>query len=189
MTRQCHPFAKRIEPCQQGGLDSLCGLYALINAMRLVFAEMAPLSGQSCKRLFSEGMDFLTAKRGSRDAAHWGMTVRRQRKLAKALFKSEVLEGLHKLRLGLAMPPITRAEELDAAIGASLKSGAVLLVCLHGRISHHSVIVGHTPDRVLLFDSDGMQFIRKGSIKFSDDQNGTLTLHALTPLMMISSGD
>jgi len=60
MTRQCHPNATRIEPYQQGRLDSLCGLYAPINGARLIYADTAPLTGQSCKRLFAEGMDFLT---------------------------------------------------------------------------------------------------------------------------------
>lgn len=189
MSRYCHPSASQIEPLQQGRLDSLCGLYALINAARLLHAEATPLRGQRCKRLFAEGMDFLTAKKGSRDAAHWGMTVGRQRKLAKTLLQSEALEGLPPLHLGPRLPPMAKVEDYEAAIAGALARRAVLLVCLHGRISHHSVIVGHSPDRVLLFDSYGMQFIRKGSIKFADLQDGTLTLHALTPLMKISSDD
>lgn len=187
MKRQCHPNATQIEPYQQGRLDSLCGLYALINGVRLILADTAPLTGQSCKRLFADGMDFLTAKKGSRDAAHWGITVGRQRKLAKVLLASTALDGRLKLHLGPSLPHLATVDDLEVAIAGTLARRAVLLVCLHGRISHHSVIVGHTPERVLLFDSDGMQFIRKTSLRFSNDQNGTLTLHALTPLMMISS--
>ena len=89
MTRQVHPSALMIEPYQQGKLDSLCGLYAVINAARLIYAENCPLSRQRCKNLFAEGMDFLTAKKGSRDAAHWGMTVGRQRKLAKYVLAAQ----------------------------------------------------------------------------------------------------
>lgn len=189
MTRDCHPVATRIKPYQQGGLDSLCGLYALINAARLLYADAHPLSGQRCKRLFAEGMDLLTAKKGSRDAPHWGMTVGQQRKLAKALFKSEVLDGLPPLHLGSRLSRTAKVEELEVAIQTMLRGDAALLVCFHGRISHHSVIVGQTPTRVLLFDSDGMQFIRKHSLSFSAEQDGTLTLHALTPLMRISSND
>jgi hypothetical protein len=187
MSRQCHPSATRIEPYQQGGLDSLCGLYAVINAARLLHAEASPLSGQRCRRLFAEGMDFLTAKRGSRDAAHWGMTVGRQRKLAKALFNCEALANLPALRLGPPLPHTAKVEELEKVIEATLECGAVLLVYFHGRISHHSVVVGQTAKRVLLFDSDGTQFIRKSSLRLSDERSGTLTLHALTPLVMISS--
>lgn len=183
-----HPGAVLIKPFQQGGLDALCGLYALINAARLLYAEASPLHGQRCKRLFAEGMDFLTAKKGSRDATHWGMTVGRQRKLAKTLFQSDVLAGLPALHLGPPSPKMAKVQELESAIEAVLDDRAILLVCFHGQISHHSVIVGHTPARVKLFDSDGMQFIRKPSLRFSDDQDGTLRLHALAPLMMLSSG-
>jgi hypothetical protein len=182
MSRYCHPSATRIEPYQQGGLDSLCGLYALINAVRLLHAEANSLSGQRCKRLFAEGMDILTTKKGSRDAAHWGMTVERQRKLAKALLKVEALADYPPLHLGTPLPQIAKVEDLEAAIEETLANGAILLVCFHGRISHHSLVVGHTPARVLLFDSNGMQFLCKPSLKFSEDQNGTLALHALAPL-------
>lgn len=178
MTRKCHPSAKRIEPYQQGRLDSLCGLYALINAMRLIYADTAPLTGQSCKRLFAEGMDFLTAKRGSRDAAHWGMTMGRQRKLAKSLMVSAALEGRPKLRHGPALPPMTDLDHLQNTIETAITGGDVVLACFHGRISHHSVIVGQTPTRVLLFDSDGMKYLNKTSLKFRKAASGTLVLHA-----------
>lgn len=184
MSQYCHPSAMRLEPYQQGRLDYLCGLYALINGAHLLHAKANLLSGHRCKHLFAEGMDFLTSKKGSRDAAHWGMTVERQRKLAKALFKGEALADHPPLRLGPPLPQMAKVEDLEIAIEEALANRAILLVCLHGRISHHSLIVGHTPARVLLFDSNGMQFIRKTSLRFSDDQSGTLVLHALTPLMM-----
>lgn len=184
MTRQCHPNATRIEPYQQGRLDSLCGLYALINGARLIYADTAPLTGQSCKRLFADGMDFLTAKKGSRDAAHWGMTVGRQRKLAKTLFNGEVLVERPKLRHGPPLPPLEKLDQLQSTIETAIAGGDVLLACFHGRISHHSIIVGQTATRVLLFDSDGMQFVQKASIRFSNDQCGTLTLHAVAPLSL-----
>ena len=188
MTRHVHPSATQIEPYQQGRLDSLCGLYALINAARLIYADAAPLTGQSCKRLFADGIDFLTAKKGSKDAAYWGMSVGRQRKLAKALLAGTALEGRPKLHLGPALPPMTKVDDLDFAIGGALARRAVLLVCLHGRVSHHSVIVGHSPDRVLLFDSDGMQFIRKGSIRFTASLSGGLILHSMIAMHLHRAG-
>jgi hypothetical protein len=188
MSRHCHPNVHLIEPYQQGGLDSLCGLYALINAARILYANGNPVTGQRCKRLFAEGIDFLTAKQGSRNAAHRGMTVAEQRKLAKALLKSETLAGHPSLHLGPRTKRIGKVGELEMAITSALEGGAVLLVCFHGRISHHSVIIGHTPARVLLFDSSGMTFVNKRSLRFSDAQGGSLTLHALTKLMTFSSG-
>jgi hypothetical protein len=178
MAWHCHPSAKRIEPNYQGRLDSLCGLYALINAARLIYADTAPLTGQSCKRLFADGMDFLTAKKGSRDAAHWGMTVGRQRKLAKYVLASTVLEGRPKLRHGPTLPPISDLNHLQSTIDTAITGGDVLLACFHGRISHHTIIVGQTPTRVLLFDSDGMKYVNKASLTFCKGHGGTLVLHA-----------
>ena len=115
------------------------------------------------------------------------MTGSEQRTIDQRAATIRAIDGRPKRLLGSALTPLAKVDNLEAAIGGVSARKAILLACFHGRISHHSVIVGHTPARVLLFDSDGMQFIRKPSLRFSDDQSGTLTLHALTPLMMISS--
>lgn len=182
MTHMLHPGAKLVEPYQQGGLDALCGLYVLINGALLLHAEANPLSGQRCKRLFAEGMDFLTAQKGSRDAAHRGMTVGRQRRLAKALFKGEALANRPPLRLGPTLPQMAKVDDLETAIEGALASGAILLVCFQGRISHHSIIVGQTPARVLLCDSDRMRFVQKASLQFCTKQRDTLMLDSLVPM-------
>ena len=87
-----------------------------------------------------------------------------------------------KLLIGPALTPLAPVDNLEAAIGGVMARRAVLLVCLHGRISHHSVIVGQSPDRMLLFDCYGMQFIRKHSIRYAASQSGSSILHPLIAL-------
>lgn len=177
-----HPGAALIMPHQQGRLDALCGLYALINALRVLHAPTRPLSLRCCKELFAHGMDALTAKSGGKAVVHSGMTVTRQRKLAKAILKSSTLRPLPKIVLRAPLPKTSTMEALDRGLQAAIADGNVLLVCLHGRLSHHSVIVGVSPARILLCDSDGLRYVLKASIRLTGRERGSLVLRNLAPL-------
>lgn len=182
-----HPGAALITPYQQGRLDALCGLYALINALRVLHAPSRPLPVRCCKELFATGMDVLTAKSGSKAAVHSGMSVTRQRKLARAILKSAILRPLPKIVLRAPLPRATTMEALDRSLQAAIASGDVLLVCFHGRLSHHSVIVGISPARIILCDSDGLRYVLKASIRLPDRARGTLVLRNLAPLGLLQT--
>lgn len=177
-----HPGAALVEPYRQGQLDALCGLYALINALRILHAPNRPLSRRRCKMLFATGMDALIAKKKSRDAARSGMTVARQWKLAEVLFTSAALHGYPRAELYPALQRIAKVEEIDEALEELIAGGAVLLVGFDGRLSHHSVIVGVTDARVILFDSDGMRFVKKPSLRLKGSRHGSLSVDSLVPI-------
>lgn len=62
-----------------------------------------------------------------------------------------------------------------------LQRGDVLLVCFHGRIQHRTVLFGLSADRILLFDSDGMRFVRRTTLRVAEQPRGTLILKSLVP--------
>lgn len=182
MALTLHPGALLATPYQQGRLDALCGLYALINALRVLHAPHRPLPARLCKDLFATGMEALNAKPSSRGAVHSGMTVTRQRKLARTILKAAALSKLPKAALRTPLPRIGKVEDLDRILRERLSMGDVLLVCFHGRLSHHSVIVGVSPTRILLCDSDGLRFVLKSSIRLSGRDRGSLVLRNLAPM-------
>lgn len=182
MALTLHPGALLVTPYQQGRLDALCGLYALINALRVLHAPHRSLPTRLCKDLFAAGMEALNAKPSSRVAVHSGMTVARQRKLARAILKSAILRPLPKIVLRAPLPKASTMEALDRSLQAAIASGDVLLACFHGRLSHHSVIVGISPARILLCDSDGLRYVLKASIRLPNRQCGSLVLRSLFPI-------
>lgn len=177
---EMHPGAKGITPYRQGHLDCLCGLYALINGIRILHAVHRPLSDQKCRDLFKLGMKELTKRRG--DSAHHGMSAARQAELAKVLLKSPALQKLPRAKLRPRLSQVTKVEDFDRALRGVISRGAVLLVGFEGAMLHHSVIVGVSSSRVVLFDSAGMQFVNKTSLQFDDGGQGTLTIGGLIPL-------
>ena len=182
MTLTIHPGAKQISPRSQGQLDSLCGLYALINAIRVLHAPNHRITSNQCELLFEAGIDALAAKLVSKSLAFGAMTVAEQGKLARILIKSPALEGLPGVSVRPSLPRIKTIDDLDELLFEALSHGEIFLTCLLGRRTHHSVIVGATSSRIMLFDSAGMQFVYKTSLRFDDARSGALTITGLTPV-------
>ena len=75
----------QLAPYAQGELDSLCGLYSIINAIRLVLYPVAPVSAVKSRKLFETGIEFLQ-QNGSLDPALInGINIRRWKLLAALL--------------------------------------------------------------------------------------------------------
>lgn len=177
-----HPGSRLITPYQQGHLDFLCGLYALINALRLLHASNRLLSRQTCEKLFATGLESLGSKPTASYATHCGMSIGRQAKLAKVVFRSAILQNMPRVVLRPALPRITSFGELDVAVCSAITQGDLLLVCFEGRLSHHSIIVGISASRVTLFDSIGMHFVSKASLRLGPQARGTLIVDGLAPV-------
>ena len=177
-----HPASRLISPYQQGQLDFLCGLYALLNALRLLYAPNRLLSRRACEKLFALGLESLGSRPTASYAAHCGMSIERQAKLAKLILRSTGLQNLPQVLLRPALPRITSVGELDGAVRSAISHGDVLLVCFEGRLSHHSVIVGVSASRVVLSDSIGMHFVSKASLQLGAKPRGTLIVDGLAPI-------
>jgi len=177
-----HPGASLVSPYQQGKLDALCGLYALINAIRVVHALDHPLSGPACRSLFRTGMKALLSDKHTAAAPYGGLTASQQQKLLKALMRAPVLANRAPLQLRQQRRwPKTEAD-LELFFRTAIKRGAVILACLHGRMSHHTVITGVRGETVVLCDSSGMSFVYLSSIGLSASGSTGLRLDRLATL-------
>lgn len=181
MPKVLHPGAELVDPYQQGQLDSLCGLYAIINAIRVVHAPGNPLSRNAARHLFQAGARALVAASGSRQALHQGMSAGRQYRLAKALMLTPLLSRLPPLQLREKRPRLRTRSDIELFVQKTIGGGAVLLVDLEGRMSHHTVITGLSNQRLLLCDSSGMSFIYTSTIARAD---GGLSVRQMASLSL-----
>lgn len=181
MKSAVHPGAALVTPYTQGRLDALCGLYALINAIRVVHAVAEPLSGQSCRSLFRTGAEVLAANKRTRAVICDGMTAGAQRRLLKALTLHPILERRRPLKLADAKEKL-KAEGIGQLVRSTVERGAVLLVSLEGRLSHHTVITGISAKKIILCDSIGMQFVLTSSLMPSTPRPSSLHIHNITQL-------
>lgn len=155
----------RLRPYPQGDLDGLCGLYGAVNAIRLALAEHAPLTKARSKALFAEGVDFLHRKKGLDSAMVIGMGTKRRLALARHLASFVSTTNC----LTIERPDYSNwASSEDALrwVDESLADGKpVLVAIMGGELDHFTVIAGSTPATWALFDSTGLRFIRKSSVR------------------------
>lgn len=170
MPRRWHPTAcslpgvRLIEPTTQGDCDGLCGLYCIINAIRLVMAPRRELTRDETKALFRTGVRFLDRHHALPEALLFYVHERLWLKLAERL--------VAKAQDTLGRPIVLDIPSLpeDAPINKTLHriermiaSGKVPCVFLRGKYLHYSVISSYTPLSLKLFDSFGYQRVLRRS--------------------------
>lgn len=153
-------------PIQQGGLDSLCGLYAAINAICVVLVPVRPLRASEIDDLMRRGIHHLYREQKLKDALVNGMARKRQLSLTRVLLKrAYVITGHHLVAEPFFGPHHkTSRVELLQVIESSLRGGAAVIVCLGNTYEHYTVIVGCSLARLSLADSDGLHWLPKAHV-------------------------
>lgn len=149
-------------PDQQGNLDSLCGIYAVINAMNLVY----PMRRQDRVLLFK----------------HLITTLRRDEYVVMAL-----LSGTYKRHMNIMLAaaaghmfrqqkaPVTVRTLFRSCKGVSMEmyfkkleeflkqKNCAVIINLMGRLNHWSCVREITKTSLLLEDSYGYHYVRKST--------------------------
>lgn len=164
-TRYAHPGTKLIQPLGQGDYDGLCGLYSIINAIRLAAAPNRILSHKHSQRLFLTGLRYLE----QRDLLHRAVSGSIERRRWLSLTELLRREARQNCDLSLRYEwPFEAAEETQSAevleaIQQTVVQRKAVMAFLRGKYRHYSVISGYTPFSLTLFDSYGYRRLRKTS--------------------------
>ena len=141
--------AREAEPIEQGTLDHLCGLYAVINVMRLTMPKMPKRDS----KLFEAGVRYLDDREWLSIVLTEGMPIRLFSGLGRHLMKRQGLE-IARIAPAKRYPP-------EEAIMRAIVSGRPVLASIDPPLDHYSVIYGYTPTRWLLFDSYGYKWLSR----------------------------
>jgi hypothetical protein len=167
----CYELAARrhLTPLTQGKLDGLCGVYSIINAIRVLRYPIAPLSPKTAKRLFEAGTASLSQK-GLLDASLVdGMAIRHWKLLAALLTKLASTSS-HIMSVQIPQPAgRVSLSDIENWVAESLAAGMPVLMHLGRSHQHYTVAVGIDKQHIALFDSWGLIRIkRSGFIKRHD---------------------
>ena len=155
-------------PFRQGDLDGLCGVYAIVNAMRLLCPK---LDRAKAERLFEALLRELPQGRtdcGPAAICH-GVSrgcLRRMITVTRRQVRQEFGVAIRLECLGNAASRIDapiRLEWLWATLAEKFDTGAIAIVGIGGRHNHWSVAMTITPRMLWLADSSGMQAVRRGA--------------------------
>lgn len=158
------PGADLIQPATQGDYDGLCGLYCIINAIRLVMAYQRELDREEVRALFTAGVRYLEQKGSLAEALHSCVSKQGWPKLAERIVATaqpmaDPFILLERPRLSKDAPII----DIFRCIEKLIASGKAPCVFLRGRYRHYSVISGYTPASLRLFDSYGHRWVWRRS--------------------------
>lgn len=185
--RIVHPGFGLIQPLGQGDYDGLCGLYAILNAIRLAAAPTQILSHKHTQQLFVSGVRYLSDKACLERAVCWA--IERQRWLGLMCHMRREAWRTARLRVHhehLFEPDDeTDAKKALAAIQHHIAERKAVLAFLRGAYRHYTVVAGSTPTSLILFDSYGYRWLRKASCLATARDPARHNVHAAS-LMAIS---
>ena len=143
---------RQIAPYSQGDLDYLCGVYSIINAIRLVLQPIEPVSKAKSRALFDDSIEFLRQNAALEPALTNGISIRRWQQLAAFVADRACTavwsNGIETTDRRMSERRIVRC------IADSLACGWPVLLHLGRHQQHFSVITGITQHSILLFDSN-----------------------------------
>src|SRR5215217_8060475 len=147
------------KPFEQGDLDGLCGVYAVVNAARLAAHPHRRLPAAECRELFAALLAELAEEGRLRGFVAHGLGTR---VLARLLRRAgRWLRKRHGLALEVRRPFAKHDEHgpeacLQTLAGHLARPGTAAIV---GSDEHWTVVRAVTPRRLLLADSDGRRHL------------------------------
>ena len=163
----------QLAPYAQGELDSLCGLYSIINAIRLVLYPVAPVSAAKSHKLFEAGIEFLRQNASLDPALVNGINIRRWKLLA-ALLAEQASTPKWSVAVETTKNRIP-ARAIMRYIDDSMAIGSPVLLHLGRQHQHYTVIAGVTLHSIWWFDSSRLvRAKRQGFVRRYDITASTM---------------
>ena len=151
-------WSRKLEPLGQGDLDYLCGIYASINAIRLVYAPTARLLEREDSQLFKLAVEELAVKGKLAPAMVSGIEAAALFPVLERLVRS--IRPRSKRRLTIIRPRHRHdTGDLLSFIQLHLDRAEPAIVRVKGAWQHWSVITAITSRKIFLFDSYGRRHI------------------------------
>ena len=162
---QLQEAAERLLPLRQGPFDNLCGLYSILNAIRLAHWPVLELHAHRSRKLFQFGITTLEREGMLRDVIKQGMNEDAWSWLGDTV----ISEASKLMGVPLQRVPILKRvhkSDLDGALAIierHTRKGRPVMTALGGAYDHYTVIVGMADNRLQLFDSLHYRWIAAAS--------------------------
>lgn len=169
-----------IKPYQQGNLDCLCGLYAVINSIRFSLRHCHPLRKQDCRAIYEELVDHLMDEERLADALTWGLvtpTISRLLNISERwLLETKGITVRHRKPFHNATR--VRFPKMLGMLSSHLATpNTAVLVLALGRTDHWTVAHSINNKSLNLFDSSGLHRFGLHSIDSAPLEISGKTLH------------
>ena len=149
--------ALALKPCRQGALDELCGLYALINASRLIASRLvnpSPIKYEECVSIFALALSWLSEREDFRHTLYKGLYAPDLRSLHEGCFQKKWKTFTLDQPWEENDPP--NDKDFWAWMREASQGNQCLIIPIESddkKIDHWSVVREITEKKIFLFDS------------------------------------
>lgn len=171
-----------LKPYQQGALDGFCGVYSIVNAIRLITYPSDGIGEDFCGELFSLLLRLTSQHTGISLLAKYGMPQYQMKYLlgrtshlfcSKKSIRFEASQFLFgKMHLPLHEVLLRLRNQLH-------EQRCAFIIELSGIHCHWSVIREVSKCRIKLFDSDGLKILNTRDVRMSYDPKRYCANHVL----------
>lgn len=177
-----------IEPLQQGGLDCLCGVYAIVNAVRWIAAAGKPLRRAQQAALFSHVLTSADRHVGLHEALTYGIDTLPLLKLCQAASRFAEQEFKLSIDVDRQFPAKACLNDVADGMRASFKRApTAFIIGLFGFHNHWTACTDVTDTSLLLFDSWQLRRVALKNCAVTPRHNSrTTALHRLPARAIIS---
>lgn len=151
-----------VKPYRQGHMDSLCGVYAVVNAIK-VAAEPSSLHGHQFEHIFDVATRVLHERDVLHDVLKEGMGVRLIRHMLKAVQEDSEELATFNMCFERVFPPQSapKLPTILKQLRRRLKQGqTAVIIRIKGKKNHWTVVQYVTERTLYLCDSEGMSRIQ-----------------------------
>ncbi len=164
MPRHCHSGSAvqahmPIHPRRQGELDGLCGVYSVINAVRLLCPEIDKCDEAALFRILINAL----SRRRTRlsNAVTLGLDIRTLRALARIACRHIEKETGIRLKVKRPRRCRYRLSGFWRLLRAEIGKGNIAIFGIWGRRAHWTVAYKITEKSIRLADSDNLKLLRR----------------------------
>ncbi|KAB2657814.1 hypothetical protein F9K94_06220 [Brucella tritici] len=159
----------KLRPYLQGSLDSLCGVYALINGIRWALRN-EPLSakGEHWEGLFRKLTNHAIKNRGDLELVSHGVTLYTM--IALTHIARDRMRERHKIELLFRRPfaqskPLEAEETLGTIEACLCQPDTAVLAAIYGTLDHWCVVKQLDDQHAYLFDSDRLFRLPRSALR------------------------
>ena len=150
----------------------MCGLYSILNALQLSLFPKR-LSKADLQQIYVHAIEFLSRRRQLKRVLGGGMDYGVWNELRDELvaFTNQTFDISLKPTPALVGTAATDRRRMIEKLKRDVYGGNPVLAGFGGVLDHYSVICGYTPQRLMLFDSSGLAWIRCDSLGLGESSS------------------
>jgi hypothetical protein len=153
------------KPYQQGSLDGLCGVYALVNAVDFL---CGPLSSLQARTLFKQILLHLESKGSLAERCTEGIVINELAGILKFVVCKHY--PIKRFKPFHQQPGVSQQRYLQTLSDFLKQPNTIVLLCLEGYYQHWTLIREITDTKLVAYDSSGIHYVLQSSCSMKNDR-------------------